>query len=55
MRVHCELSQRQIELVLAGGLLNWMRARFDGAAKVFAPELPERPGRHGPRGAAGHV
>jgi aconitate hydratase len=30
IRVRCELSQRQIEIILAGGLFNWMRERSDG-------------------------
>jgi aconitate hydratase len=35
LRVRCELSQRQIGMVLAGGLFNWMRARFRGADSVL--------------------
>jgi aconitate hydratase len=42
--VHCELSQRQLGMVLAGGLLNWMRARFKTAAEVLTPEPRSRPG-----------
>lgn len=42
--VHCELSQRQLGMVLAGGLLNWMRARFKKTADVLTPEPRSRPG-----------
>jgi aconitate hydratase len=38
VRVRCELSQRQIEIILAGGLFNWMRERSDGATSNPAPQ-----------------
>ncbi len=35
--VRCELSRRQVGMVLAGGLFNWMRGRFGDAPGVLAP------------------
>jgi aconitate hydratase len=35
--VHCELSRRQLTMVLAGGLFRWMQTRFSGAAAVLGP------------------
>ncbi len=40
LRVRCELSQRQIGMVLAGGLFNWMRARFQGAEQALPTAHP---------------
>jgi aconitate hydratase len=36
VRVRCELSQRQIEMILAGGLFNWMQRRFGDPSPVLA-------------------
>jgi aconitate hydratase len=36
IHVRCDLSQRQIEMILAGGLFNWMQRRFSDARSVLA-------------------
>jgi aconitate hydratase len=36
LRVHHELSQRQLDMVLAGGLFNWMQRRFHPGPAVLA-------------------
>jgi aconitate hydratase len=36
IKVRCDLSRRQIDMVLAGGLFNWMQVRFKGAKTVLA-------------------
>lgn len=37
MRVRCELSQRQIRIVLAGGLINWMKAQSRSPGSTVSP------------------
>ncbi|HEY3821916.1 MAG TPA: aconitate hydratase [Polyangiaceae bacterium] len=36
LRVRCELSARQVDMLLAGGLFNWMKRKFSGAPSVLA-------------------
>ncbi len=40
LRVHHELSSRQIEIILAGGLLEWMRGKVAPPPPAVSVERP---------------